>query len=341
MMSRQNSLVAPTTLLPVPDASAVGDVRRFAQDAAAQLGFDGGRQGKVGIVATELATNIARHAQSGCVLARVSQYEHGGVLDLLALDRGPGMQDVNRCLEDGYSTKAGGTGTGLGAIRRLADVFDIFSLPDQGTAVLGRFRTGPREATPMEVGALSLPYPGEVACGDAWEIELNLESCSFSVIDGLGHGVDAATAAAAAVRTLADPRQRTVEELLALAHAALRPTRGAAVAIAEVRPSSRTIRYGGVGNIVGAVATSAELKRMVSLDGTIGHETANIRAFDYALPPGHLLVMHSDGMRSQWNLDRYPGLPLRDPFLIAGILYRDYSKGTDDVTVVVARAVEP
>ena len=50
-------------------------------------------------------------------------------LDVLALDRGPGMSDVDRCLADGYST-AGSPGTGLGAIGRLADQFDIYSSPE-------------------------------------------------------------------------------------------------------------------------------------------------------------------------------------------------------------------
>lgn len=340
-MSRQNSLLAPTTLLGVPDSSAASEVRRFAQAAAQRLGFDEDLTGKVSIVATELATNIARHARDGAVLVRAGGHDGASALDLLALDRGPGMRDVSRCLEDGYSTKAGGAKTGLGAIRRLADEFDIHSVPDLGTAVLARFREGPPEAQPMDVGALSLPYPGEVACGDAWEVDLNLESCSFAVIDGLGHGVDAAAAAREAIRVLADPRQRTVEELLEIAHGALRPTRGAAMAIAEVHPASRHIRYGGIGNIIGATASATELRRMVSLDGTVGHETRNIKTFDYTLEQNQLLIMHSDGLRSQWRLERYPGLTLRDPFLIAGVLYRDYFKGQDDVTVVVARAVPP
>ena len=340
-MSRQNSLLSVTTLISIPDASAAGEIRRFAQDAAARLGFSEDRLGKIAIVATELATNISRHARDGAILVQAAPGERGGTLNLLAIDRGPGMRDVARCLEDGYSTRAGGSGTGLGAIRRLSDGFDIHSVPELGSAVLARFRSDAPEISSMEVGALSLPYPGETACGDAWDVELNVESCMFSVIDGLGHGMDAAAAAREAVFVLADLRQRSVEELLDLAHAALRPTRGAAIALAEVHPASRLIRYGGIGNIVGATATTTDLKRMVSLDGTVGHERREVRTFDYPLGPEQLLIMHSDGMRSQWRLDRYPGLLLRDPFLIAGVLYRDYGKGSDDVTVLVARMAVP
>jgi len=53
-----------------------------------------------------------------------------------------------------------------------------------------------------------------------------------------------------------------------------------------------------------------------------------------------MLVLHSDGLVSHWSLDAYPGLAARDPSLIAGILYRDFTRGRDDVTVVVAKAEE-
>jgi hypothetical protein len=52
---------------------------------------------------------------------------------------------------------------------------------------------------------------------------------------------------------------------------------------------------------------------------------------------GFLLVMHSDGLATHWNLDQYPGLVGRRPSLIAGVLYRDFARGRDDVTVVVAK----
>ncbi|HLY07685.1 MAG TPA: anti-sigma regulatory factor, partial [Planctomycetota bacterium] len=188
-MFRINSLLAPTTLLPVHDASAVGEVRRFARDRAVQLGFDETRCGQVAIVATELATNIARHAGAGAVLVRAQALDPSGILELLAIDRGPGMRDPSRCLEDGYSTRPGGSGTGLGAIRRLSDHFDLHTVHQLGTAVLARFGTPDPHPAPLDAAALSIPYPGEEACGDAWEIDVTPERCSFAVIDGLGHGM--------------------------------------------------------------------------------------------------------------------------------------------------------
>ncbi len=340
-MAHQNSFLAPSTLLSVSDSSGVGEVRRFAQSAAEGIGFDETRAGKVAIVATELANNLVRHAGGGLIVVRVYKDGDSGEIDLLSLDRGPGMADVARCMEDGYSTLSGGTGTGLGAIRRLSDVFDIFSVPGAGSAVLSRF-SSPRPDIPrIEVGALSVPYPGETVCGDAWQIEETPLTCSIVVIDGLGHGVEAGDAAREAVRVVEAQSRRPVVQVLEFAHQALRPTRGAAMAMAEICLDSGHIDYAGVGNIVGATASAGSLRRMVSYDGTVGHEVHKIKGFEYSLEPGHLLIMHSDGLKSHWKLDQYPGLLTRDPFLIAGVLYRDYVRGMDDVTVVVARAVTP
>ena len=62
-----------------------------------------------------------------------------------------------------------------------------------------------------------------------------------------------------------------------------------------------------------------------------------VQEFTYPWPPGAILVLHSDGLLSHWTLDRHPGLAARHPMLLAGILYRDFRRGRDDTTVVVAR----
>src|SRR5262245_55928728 len=158
----------------VSDASAAGEVRRSATGLAAGLEFTEEDQGRVALVATEVATNLVKHAKDGQVVLRSLSAVEGGGVELLALDRGPGIADLARCLRDGFST-VGTSGAGLGAIRRLADQFDVTSTPGLGTTLAARLRRkgekpGPRPAA-VDIGAVCLPVAGEEACGDAWVVE--------------------------------------------------------------------------------------------------------------------------------------------------------------------------
>ena len=83
--------------------------------------------------------------------------------------------------------------------------------------------------------------------------------------------------------------------------------------------------------------TGTTSKALPSMNGTLGHRVERIVAYDRALEPGSLLIMHSDGTRSGWDLSAYPGASRRDPLLIAGLLIRDFERGRDDVSAVVTR----
>ena len=110
----------------ITEMSQVGQARREAVLLAKKSGFNESYVGKIALIATELGTNLVKHATSGQLLMRVSDYDEGNYFEFLSLDRGPGMAEVSKCLTDGYST-AGSPGTGLGAIARMADQFDIYS----------------------------------------------------------------------------------------------------------------------------------------------------------------------------------------------------------------------
>jgi hypothetical protein len=129
------------------------------------------------------------------------------------------------------------------------------------------------------------------------------------------------------------------EDLLGFAHAALRPTRGAAIGLAQVRPADGEIIFTGVGNIGGVVMTAGASRNLVSHAGSVGHECRKVQSFSYPWSEGSVLVLYSDGLQTRWTLDRYPALAARDPALLAAVLYRDFSRGRDDVTVVAAREV--
>jgi anti-sigma regulatory factor (Ser/Thr protein kinase) len=333
--------VRDTLVIPVADASQVAEARRAATTKARTLGFGETGTGKVALVVTEAAANLVKHAAGGEVLLQPILDRDVPGLDVFVLDKGPGMPSVAEALRDGFST-AGSPGTGLGAISRLADLFDIYSAPGLGTALFARLWGRPRggaksPASRLEVGGVSAPKPGQTSSGDAWSAELHPNRMLLLIADGLGHGPDAAAASREAVRVLRQHSAVTPEALIERAHAALRPTRGAAVGVVELDLDRRSLAFAGVGNIAATVLSSAGSRGLVSLAGTVGHTLHRIQQFTYPWPEGGLLLLHSDGVATHWALDRYPGLAARHPGLIAALLYRDFRRGRDDATVVVAR----
>lgn len=324
----------------VRDASQVAEARRAAAALARGLGFGEQDAGRVALVATELATNLIKHANGGELLLAAYDDGSGSGVECLALDKGPGMADVEAALRDGYST-AGSLGSGLGAITRGAHRADIYSRPGLGTAILVRLRQGPPPVAgpPSDpiAGAVSTPKPGEEACGDAWCVKPHAAGLVLMVADGLGHGPAAAEAANAAVRVFLADDARSPGELVERMHAALRPTRGAAVAVADLDVGRGHVVFAGIGNVAGVLVAGATERRMVSHNGTAGHVARRVQEFTYAFDGVPLVVLCSDGLGTGWTLEAYPGLSRRHPTLIAGVLYRDFSRGRDDATVLVAR----
>ena len=105
--------------IPIEDASQCGEARRIALQMAREIGFDEVRAGQIGIVVTEACTNILKYAQTGQILLGVTDPGFDGAfpdLEMLALDKGPGMQNIDQCLENGYTTGSS-PGQGLGAIQ--------------------------------------------------------------------------------------------------------------------------------------------------------------------------------------------------------------------------------
>lgn len=106
----------------VEESSRVGEARRLATAVCRGLGFDEPLVARAAIVVTELSANLVKHAGGGELLLRSVQWPEGVGIEILSLDRGPGIRNIAECLRDGYST-AGSPGTGLGALRRLSSSF--------------------------------------------------------------------------------------------------------------------------------------------------------------------------------------------------------------------------
>jgi anti-sigma regulatory factor (Ser/Thr protein kinase)/serine/threonine protein phosphatase PrpC len=325
----------------VSDSSHVGEARRTAVESAEAMGMVESEAGAVAIAVTELGTNLLKHGKAGKI---VFQALGNGVrgLRVLSLDKGPGIKDITAALEDGYST-SGTSGSGLGAVRRLATHFDIYSLRDRGTCVLAEFwpkKKAPAANPSLHLGVISLPIRGEEVCGDGWASRTTADNIYLMVVDGLGHGMFAADAAREAERIFAETESTSPSDILRDCHDALKKTRGAAGAVAAINKEKRTLTFSGVGNISATLITPQGRRGLASHNGTLGHQMHKTQEFAFPWSEDSVLIMYSDGLISRWDLDTYPGIISRHPSIVAAALYRDFDRERDDVTVLVAKNSE-
>jgi anti-sigma regulatory factor (Ser/Thr protein kinase) len=334
------SSLQPHQAFAITHTSDIAAARRAGQRMAGAIGMDETRGGKLALLISEAATNILKHAVDGRLfLSEVRRGEARGI-DVVAIDRGPGIGNLANALRDGVSS-VGTAGTGLGAMRRLADEFDAWAPRDNGAAFFMRLWNGavPSSPSPLAIGAVCIPIASETENGDAWAAAPLRNGVALMSVDGLGHGADAAVAAGAAVATLAARPALAPALQVEACHQALRATRGAAMAVAQLDFGNHELRFAGIGNISGCIIDGAARKQMVSHNGIVGHNMRKVQEFAHPCPPGALIVLHSDGIGTGWDLGAYPGLSSCNPALVAAVLLRDFGRARDDASVLVVRYV--
>src|ERR1041384_486497 len=292
----------------VRDEAQVGAARRAGHGVAHELGFTERELGEVDIVVQEIGKNAVGSATRGGWLpfARALGAEPG--IEIFYWDKGPGIYDLDRAVRDGVST-SGGLGTGLGAIRRLLDEFDLYSTvratgalkslaparrTTYGTAILGRkwvaatrLSSGAHAATTRSIGVWSRPHPDEIYNGDAYLVRRRGRQLLCAVVDGLGHGRGAHEASRVALEVLNDWRGEPLDELLQAAHEALRATRGAVLGAVVVDRGAEAFHYAGVGNIEVRVFDAPEHARPISTNGTLGARFERARVWSYKWAARH------------------------------------------------------
>lgn len=337
-VSSGNSIDSKTFLFKIEDSTQIGVARRFAAGLADTLNFEDGQKGRVAIVITELCTNLLNHARQGEVLIRLLKFSDHSALEILAIDRGPGMADLSLCMKDGYS-QGSTPGNGLGAISRQSDFFDIYTVENQGTIVLSivNERPGLRaiSTNKTRLGIICIPVHGETECGDGWEYFHDSHGLRVIVADGLGHGLLAHQASQEALRVFAETKQESLTVRMSQIHNALRSTRGAAVSMADIDFAEKKLDFIGIGNVRCVVLEQSKMRTMVCQSGTAGLQIRQAKVFSNSWEKDNLLILHSDGLTTRWDLNIYPGITARHPSIIAAILYRDFNRGNDDVTILV------
>ena len=322
----------------VTESSQIAQARRAVAALAVRQGFDEEDAGRAALVATEICSNLVKHGNSGELIAQPLERGDSRGVGLIGLDKGPGIDDLAKCLRDGYST-GGSPGTGLGAIRRMSQLFDLYSQPGKGTAVVAQLWSDGRSppAHPIEIGAIVVPKPNEVECGDTWCYVERAGGVLVMGVDGLGHGLGASQAASMACNVFMTEKTRAPAAVLERIHANLRTTRGAAAIVMEIDWDRRQLLSAGVGNLVAAIIEGSTAKRIPSYNGIVGHAKPRIRELSYPITPTAAIVFHSDGLTAAWQPERYPGLMQHPCATIAGVLYRDCKRGRDDSMVVALR----
>ena len=273
---------------------------------------------RAALVATELSTNLSTHARGGELHVRVR--DEG--VDLVSVDLGPGMRDLERAFRDGYST-AGTGGTGLGAVRRLSDACDCESA-DGGTvlvASLVRHRTGetPTVTLARSAGLVS-PHPG-------------------AVVDGLGHGALASSERERALEVMSALEESlSPSDHLRAIHGETTRSGGLAASVVAIEPERERLVFAGVGNVSGRVLyPDGESASLVTLGGILGRAPFHVKEMERPWRPGAVVVLHSDGITTRWQPKDYRWSARRDPAVLAGVLMRDYRRPRDDASVLVLR----
>jgi anti-sigma regulatory factor (Ser/Thr protein kinase)/serine/threonine protein phosphatase PrpC len=330
----------------IEDRSYLSFIKKEIAREAEKAGFSAERIGRLDIIVAEMASNLLKHGLRKCeLLWKPFIHNHEAGIEILALDTGPGISNMGLAMQDGYST-SGTAGEGLGAIRRLSDTFDIYSQTGGGTAVLSRLYA--REiphwfSQTFTVAGVSVSKPGEKLCGDGYFIEYKPENNFFRllILDGLGHGPEAHLASQAAIATFAELEQEEQGQVLKQIHQEIKKTRGAVAMALQYSFGEKLLRYCGVGNISGRVFGPDGTKALMSYNGIVGHIlSSRIHDQEVSWEKGRLLILNSDGINSRWDLSKYQLIQKHDPALIAACLYRDHSRGTDDVTVIVSKHPE-
>ncbi|WP_295529034.1 ATP-binding SpoIIE family protein phosphatase [uncultured Pseudacidovorax sp.] len=324
---------------PIEDLSFVGEARRHVARLAAERDWPEHDAARAALVTTELGTNLAKHAQAGQLL--VAARDALGDIELIAVDRGPGIPDLPRSMRDGYSTSAT-AGTGLGAIARQSEVFDAHSAPGVGTVCLARLRprcaAAPAPRVAVDWGAVCVPVRGETACGDGWMLAFEGRHVAALVADGLGHGPEAQAAADTALDVFERQPFDDGVVVMQCMHDALRTTRGAAVFGMWI--DGELIRYTGAGNVAGRLVSGTADKALATAHGTLGLQVRRFDMTHATRPPHALALLHSDGVQTRWPGAALAPLLGRDPTLLAARIFADYARGRDDACIVVLRPEE-
>lgn len=310
-----------------------------------QLAFSAGmsvtKVGEIDIIVAEMVSNLVKHGGGGNLLVKLVEEKNIQGIEIISIDNGPGMTDTVRMVSDGVSTK-NTLGNGLGAMKRLADTFQVFSSNSWGTIILVRIfeKEIPliRKPPMAEWRSVIIPKPGETASGDRFYSVSNNDCIKLFLGDGLGHGVEASKAVTMAGDAFVECDETDPVEIIRFINSKVKKTRGLVATVAVFSFSSKTWKICGVGNISTRIISQEALKTHTPYNGIIGLNVPNtLNSIEIEYVKGQHLIMCSDGLKSRWDLVKYPSIFRYDLSVLCSTLIKDYARNTDDMSVVACK----
>ncbi len=326
------------------DRSYLAILKKEIHKLAVQGGFETKKLAEIDIIVSELGTNLVKHAKGGEILAGILQTGDGVTLELISLDNGPGIAEPEKMLQDGASSTHT-LGHGLGSIRRLSDTFELYTRKDWGTVLLSRvhkknLRTNKTRREAIQVNSLVVAKPGEIFSGDGCFCMTDKDGkMRLLVADGLGHGVEANHAVKEAIGAFRAFDSGSPVEILRHLHLAIKKTRGLVATIVIADPVEKIWRLCGIGNISTRFNGHQQSKSYIPYNGIVGHNIPNtMNDQELSQADYHQIILCSDGIRSRWEHARHPFIQKYDLAVQAAVIYKDFARKTDDMSVVIGRA---
>lgn len=322
------------------DRSYFAILKKEIHHLAESQGFSKIKVAHIDIIISEITSNLLKYASGpaeilvGIVSQKIDQY-----IEIISIDNGPGMTDMPKMVMDGVST-SNTMGHGLGSIKRLSDHFSVYSLKGWGTILLCRLykNEGFKENNPLQVRSLTIAKSGETVSGDGSAYKLSDRHLKLLEMDGLGHGPEANEAIKEAVLAFQLCPYHSPSEIIRYIHEAIRKTRGGVGAVAVYDFQLKHWLVTGIGNIGIKITNAVEFKNLMSYNGTIGHNIPDM-LLDQEVKSENFkqIILCSDGIKSRWELNKYPGIHRYDPSITAAAIYKDHAGHADDMSVLIAK----
>jgi len=195
-----------------------------------------------------------------------------------------------------------------------------------------------RPGLDIDIRALCVSKPREVVSGDGYRVKRKGTQVQIFFGDGLGHGEFAKEAVDRAGDFFMSCEEGDPVAMIRQIHERVRRTRGlvASVAVGDLGKNEWSIC--GVGNILTRLYTGVMYRNYMSYNGTVGlNIPTSMKESIYKIEKNQHLVMCSDGIRSRWDLNRFPSVLKYDNMLLAAAVYSDFTRGNDDSSILIAK----